>query len=250
MKKLKSIFVLLAVMMQVSAVSDSLYQEANVLYQQGAYEAALSVYQEIIASGSESPDLFYNMGNAAFRSNNIGKAILYYEKSLKLDPSHEDALHNLEYVSQYRVDAFDQVPELFVKSWIQRLIQSLPERTWSILAICLFLVFLSSLIFYVFSKSLALKKAGFYSALLGLVLFGITLASAISQYRSIVRPESAVILSPSVVVRSSPSNSGTELFILHEGTKVQVLEEVSGWHNIRVVDGREGWILSNDFESI
>lgn len=250
MKKAMVIFVLLAVMIRVAAVSDSLFREANVLYQQGNYEAALSLYMEIISSGWESPDLYYNMGNAAFRSNNIGKAILYYEKTLKLDPTHEDAVHNLEYVSQYRVDAFDQVPELFIRSWMVAVVKSLPERTWSILAILIFLLSLGSLILYLFSKSLALKKAGFYSALLGLLFFGVALASAVSQHRGIVHPKSAIILSPSVIVRSSPSDSGTELFILHEGTKVQVIEEVTGWHNIRVVDGREGWILSNDFESI
>ncbi|MCK4747179.1 MAG: tetratricopeptide repeat protein [Bacteroidales bacterium] len=250
MKKVNTILLLLALMVQVSATSDSLFQKANGLYQEGEYEAALAAYRTIISSGFESRHLYYNMGNAAFRSNNIGQAILYYEKTLKLDPSHEDAIHNLEYVSQYRIDAFEPVPELFISSWMQTLVNSSSERAWSMLAILLFAVALGSLIMYLFAKSLALKKAGFFTALLGLVLFGLTLTFALSQNRSIVKPDTAIILSPSVVVRSSPSDSGTELFILHEGTKVHVSEEVSGWHNIRVIDGREGWILGDDFESI
>jgi SH3-like domain-containing protein len=97
---------------------------------------------------------------------------------------------------------------------------------------------------------MVLKKSGFISGLVALILFVITLSSAISRHRDIVNPDSGIILAPSVVVRSSPSASGTELFILHEGTKIKVNEEVSGWQNVKLIDGREGWILVDDFESI
>lgn len=255
-KKLHIILLLTALAVQVSAnsdtlvLSDSLFQKANELYENGSYEAALDTYGLILDSGSESSQLYYNMGNAAFRSNNIGHAILYYEKALKLEPSHEDASHNLKYVSQYRVDAFDPVPEFFFRSWMKGLVGSLSENTWSLLAILLFSLALASIIFYLFAKSLGVKKAGFTLAVIGLLLFGLTLSFAVKHHRSIIDPESAIILSPSVVVRSSPSDTGTELFILHEGTRVQINEEVSGWHNIRVDDGREGWIPAVDFESI
>lgn len=234
----------------LSANTDSLYLRANELYQGGEYEMALGVYQEITAKGVESPGLYYNMGNAAYRSNSIGYAILYFEKALKLDPSHEDARHNLEFVSRYRLDTFEQVPELFVRSWTRKLVQSLSERIWSILSLVLFITFLGSVLIYLFSHRLVLKKAGFFIALFGLLFFGISISSALSSHRNIIRPEAGIILSPSVIVRSSPSDSGTELFILHEGTKVKMNEEVSGWQNIRVIDGREGWIGSADFESI
>ena len=94
------------------------------------------------------------------------------------------------------------------------------------------------------------KKSGFISGLVGLVLFVITVSSALSRHRDIVNPDTGIILAPSVVVRSSPSDSGTELFILHEGTKIEVNEEVSSWQNIKLIDGREGWIVVDDFESI
>jgi len=235
---------------KVSATTDSLYLRANELYQEGEYEMALNVYREITGEGVESPGLYYNMGNAAYRSNSIGYAILYFEKALKLDPSHDDASHNLEFVSRYRLDTFEQVPELFLTSWSRVLVRSLSESTWSILALILFVVFLGSILIYLFSQRLPLKKMGFIIALFGLLLFVISLSSALSSHKNIIQPEAGIILSPSVVVRSSPSDSGTELFILHEGTKVKINEEVSEWHNIRVIDGREGWIGSADFESI
>jgi len=229
---------------------DSLYHIANSLYQQGQYEPALEQYNTLILSGKESADLYYNMGNAAYRSNSIGHAILYYEKALKLEPAHEDAIHNLDFVSRYRLDTFEEVPVLFLGAWINGFVQLFPEQSWSILAMAFFIIILTGLLVFLFSRRMVLKKSGFISGLVALILFVITLSSAISRHRDIVNPDSGIILAPSVVVRSSPSASGTELFILHEGTKIKVNEEVSGWQNVKLIDGREGWILLDDFESI
>ncbi len=229
---------------------DSLYFDANSLYQSGSYEQALERYNSIILNGKESADLYYNMGNAAYRSNSIGHAILYYEKALKLEPGHEDALNNLEFVSRYRLDAFEQVPVLFIRAWVQGFVQLFPEQTWSILALIFFVIILGGILVYLFSRYMVMKKVAFISALLALVLFVLSISSAIARHKDVVNPDTGIILAPSVVVRSSPSTSGTELFILHEGTKIKVNEEVSGWQNIIVIDGREGWIRSDDFESI
>lgn len=230
--------------------NDSLFLLANKLYQQGNYEPALETYHTIILNGFESADLYYNMGNAAFRSNSIGHAILYYEKALKLNPADEDAMHNLDFVSRYRADSFEGVPELFLRTWIRGFVKLLPEKTWSLLAMVFFLVILAGLLVYLFSRQLVVKKSGFVTGLVSLFLFVVTFSSAVSRYREIINPDTGIILSPSVTVRSSPSESGTELFILHEGTKVEVNEKVSGWQNIKVIDGREGWIMASDFASI
>lgn len=229
---------------------DSLFNAANQLYEREAYEAALETYHAVILAGQESADLYYNMGNAAFRSNSIGHAVLYYEKALKMDPSHEDAAHNLDFVSRYRTDAFEEVPVLFISAWISAFVQLFPEHIWSILAMIFFVIILSGIVLYLYSRSVFLKKLGFISALTALLLFTVSLSSAIGRHREIVNPDSGIILAPSVVVRSSPSESGTELFILHEGTKIDVNEEVGGWQNIRLVDGREGWIMKEDFQTI
>ncbi len=234
----------------VSASPDSLFLKANGLYQDGKYELALEQYMRVIDSGLESADLYYNMGNAAYRSNSIGYAILYFEKALKLDPSHEDASNNLEFTSRYRVDTFEEVPELFIRTWMRTFILRFSERTWSMVSLVLFILVTFSVLIYIFSRRLILKKIGFFVALIGFVLFIITFSAAISRHQTIIRPDAAIILAPSVVVRSSPSDTGTELFILHEGTKVKVNEGVTGWQNIRVIDGREGWISSRDFGSI
>ena len=229
---------------------DSLFHKGNALYEEGKYEEALGIYNQVLQNDQESADLYYNMGNAAYRSNSIAYAILYYEKALKLEPTHEDATTNLEFVSRYRLDAFEEVPQLFVRDWISGFVHFMPERTWSILSLLFFLILLSGFLVYLFAKRIGLKKTGFVSALVTLLLFGLTFSSAASRHREIIHPDAGIILAPSVVVRSSPSDSGTELFILHEGTWIEVNEEISGWQNIRVIDGREGWILTEDFDSI
>lgn len=245
-----SLYILCSVGLLWATEADSLFQAGNSLYEEGKYEEALGVYYQVIAQNKESSDLYYNMGNAAYRSNSIGYSILYYEKALKLEPTHEDAANNLEFVSQYRLDAFEEVPRLFVGTWIKAFVHMLPERIWSILAMFLFFVVLTGILIYLFANRMALKKTGFICALAGLLFFALAISSAASRHREVVRPDTGIILAPSVVVRSSPSESGTELFILHEGTKVEISEEVSGWQNIRVIDGREGWILAEDFDTI
>jgi tetratricopeptide (TPR) repeat protein len=229
---------------------DNLFSRAGAFYDGGDYENALELYREIIDSGHEAADLYYNMGNAAFRSNSIGYAVLYYEKTLKLDPSHEDAIYNMEYISRYMEDAFDKVPELFLRTWISSAVKMLPERTWSILALVSFVLTLIFILLYLFTKGLTLKKSGFFAALVGIILFIFAFSAAWSSHNIIIQPESGIIISPSVVVRSTPSNSGTELFILHEGARIEVNEEVTGWQNIRIIDGREGWIGDSDYKPI
>jgi len=250
MKLSKLIIILILSASQLFASTDSLYNGAVALYEEGNFELALENWQIVLESGYESPELYYNMGNAAFRSNSIGYAALYYEKALKLDPSLKDAAHNLEFLSRYKSDTFEEVPEFFIKTWTTSAVHALPERAWSIMALAGFVFTLTFLLIYIFTRALALKKTSFYTSLVGLLFTIFTLSSAFANHQEIIHPESGVILSPYVIVRSTPSTTGTELFILHEGTKVKVKEEVTGWHNIRIIDGREGWIRTDDFGTI
>ena len=250
MKIIKLIIILILSASQLVASTDSLYNGALALYEEGKFESALESWHKVIESGYESPELYYNMGNAAFRSNSIGYAALYYEKALKLDPSLKDAAHNLEFLSRYKSDTFEEVPEFFIKTWTTSAVHALPERAWSILALAGFVFTLTFLLLYIFTRGLTLKKTSFFTALAGLLFTIFTLSSAFASHKEILHPESGIILSPYVIVKSTPSTTGTELFILHEGTRVKVKEEVTGWHNIRIIDGREGWIRTDDYGTI
>lgn len=229
---------------------EELFREAVRFYESRQFEDALEAYRMLLQQGHEAADLYYNMGNAAFRSNSIGYSILYYKKALKLDPSHQDAKHNLQYVSRYREDAFDEVPEFFLRTWMQGLNRALPERGWSTMALVFFGLSLLTLLLYLFSRRLGLKKTAFFVGLATLLLFAFSFSHARVAHLRLVHPSEGIIVAPSVVVRSTPSDAGNELFILHEGTPVDVNESLTDWQNIRIIDGREGWIRISDFEFI
>ena len=162
----------------------------------------------------------------------------------------KDAENNLEFLSRYKSDAFEEVPEFFIRTWLAKAVNALPERIWSMMALLGFVVTMTFILLYIFTRGIRLKKISFFASLAGLVFTIFTLSSALASHHEIIHPESGIILSPSVIVRSTPSETGTELFILHEGTSVKVNEEVTGWHNIRIIDGREGWIRTDDFGTI
>jgi len=235
---------MLIITLPVSGIDklDSLYEAAGEAYSEGNYEQALENYREINEAGYESADQYFNMGNASFRSNKLGYAILYYKKALKLEPGHEQAEKNLAYVSRYREDHLDQVPELFLRKWVSGAYSLFSLETWSYISILFFALLLTGLLFYVFSRQLTAKKAGFFTAVITLLLFVFSLSASVERHKEISAPGKAVIVDPSVVVKSSPSLSGTDLFVLHEGTEVTMQEHISGWTEIRISDGRVGWI--------
>ncbi len=242
MKKYLVIVFLLMLIRLNAASPDSLYIAAGQAYSAGEFELALENYRQILDNGVESADLYYNMGNAAFRSNKLGYSILYYNKALKLKPNHEEALSNLKYVSRYKEDQLESVPVLFLKRWINSLFRLFGIKFWSYLSIILFTMMLSSILIYVFAGRLNFKKAGFFSALFCLAFFSLSFSAALSRHKEITRLDDGIVIAPSIVVKSSPSLSGTDLFILHEGTEVIIDDKVNEWTEIKISDGRVGWI--------
>ncbi len=253
MSQMKKILITLSILLTAfvaDAQVDSLYSSAIQSYDQGDFEKALELFRSIKDQGQVSGELFYNMGNAAFRSNQIGYAILYYEKALKEDPGYENAKVNLNFVSRYKEDQLESVPELSVRSWMRTLVRLFNSGTWALLALLLFILTLASLFLYIFSARTSLRKTGFFTALAAFLIFLLALLSGIRQHQREKNPEEAIVISSSVIVRSTPNSSGNDLFVLHEGTKVDLLDEVTGWQNIRISDGRVGWIAEDAIEAI
>lgn len=251
---MKRIMLLIAVIASmhttIEASPDSLYIAANERYSAGNYEQALEIYQALVDSGYTSSSLFYNMGNAAYRSNRLGYAVLYYEKALKLDPGNDDAARNLDFVSMYREDNLEVVPELFIKRWYRDMVDALSVNGWSYLSLGIFLVILLGSLAYIFGHRLWVKKSGFFSGLIALLLFVLAISALMKRHRQFTDPDRAIIVTPSVVVKSTPASAGTDLFILHEGTKVRTEEEVGEWKEIRISDGRVGWLPAGSVELI
>ena len=230
---------------------DSLWNQAVASYGDGHWTQAAAAWQSIDDLGIQSPELYYNLGNAYFKSEDYAHAILYYERALKLDPSYSDARYNLEFSRQFVQDRIDSVPEFFVKTWARKVCQWMPSNAWAALFLLLLALSVVMCVVFLLSHRPALRKTGFFVALASLLLALVCIANAAWQKSDYLNADDAIVMRAVTSVKSSPgSESAKDLFILHEGTKVKVLDEVGGWNNIELSDGRQGWISSSDIELI
>ncbi len=245
---------------QQGAVSDAgraadypeqLWNQGNTAYSEGRWDDAVSAYAMIAATGLESSKLYYNLGNAEYKAGNIGAAILNYERALKIDPSSDDARFNLEYVSALTQDRIEQLPEFILKTWTKKLCYLLDSDEWAVLFVLLFALTAAMVLLFLLAPSAGGKRGGFIAGIVCLILAGFTLGFSLYQKTEYSVRDEAIVMQPVISVKSSPSSeSGTSLFILHEGTKVKVLDTVGDWSNIEIADGRQGWIKTSGAEII
>ena len=242
-----ALLVLLSLPMQAQD-TDSLWRAGTDAYAAQQWEEAAAAWQAIADSGLESSKLYYNLGNAAFKQNDVAHAILWYERAVKADPSDADARYNLEFARTQVQDRIEEVPEFFLETWGRKMCWLLPSGVWAVL----FLVFLAGtlamLLLFLLGRGGA-RKAGFFVGIALLVLALLSLDFAFWQRTDARIDTGAIVTSPVVEVKSSPG-SGVNLFVLHEGTKVSVLEQVGEWCNIELADGRQGWLKVGNFDYI
>lgn len=247
MKRFLLFILLLPMYLCVSAQST---QQADLAYRDGNYELAEQLYSQLLSQGYQSSDLYYNLGNTYYRLRRLGPSILNYERALRLDGNHADAQHNLAFVRLQTVDKIEPIPQVFFVRWFQGLQQCLPATTWGILGISCFVLLLLFFLMYVFSTRPALRKTGFSVAMVLLLCTVVFTHLAISRQHSEESCENAIVMVPTLTVKSTPDKSGTDLFVLHEGTKVNIKSSLSGWYEVSTADGNTGWLLANTIEII
>ncbi len=243
---------LLSLAMPAAAQEDvsSLWEKAGEAFAAGQWQNALNCYQMIEGEGLESDDLYYNIGNTFLKLQDNAHAILYYERALKLNPSHADAAHNLEIVRQMTLDKIDEVPEFILVSWFHGLRQGLSANAWA--WITLGLLLLAGVLLTVFRSGAprSLRKVSFIFSCIVLALTILTFIFSLQQKRAVTRQDSAIVTAPVCSVKSSPAEGGKTVFVLHEGTKVRLLDDVGDWAKIEIADGRQGWAQGSTFEII
>ncbi len=229
---------------------DSLWNRAGEAFAAGQWQNALNYYQMIEGEHLESADLYYNLGNTCFKLDDIAHAILYYERALKLDPAHADAAHNLEIVRQMTLDKIDVVPDFILVSWFRHLRQGLSADAWA--WITLALAALVGVLFLLFrlGGSSALRTVSFIAGCVFAVLTVFTFVFSLQQKHAITRQDSAIVTTPVCSVKSSPAEGGKTVFVLHEGTKVRILDNVGDFAKVEIADGRQGWAQTSTFEVI
>lgn len=255
----KAAYVMIMFMLAVPSVMtaqedsfvDSLWNSANNAYVEGLWEDAISGYDMIAGLGLESAALYCNTGNAYFKSGNISKAILNYERALKLDPSYEDARYNLELSNNMIQDRIDPVPDFILKVWAKDLCWLMDSDGWAVAFIIMFALMLAMILLFVLSPSVAGRRTGFFTGIVFLLLAIMSLSFSLWQKNDYMKADKAIVMRPVSSVKSSPSSEASQdLFVLHEGTKVDILDQVGSWSNIELADGRQGWIRTSDIEKI
>ena len=223
---------------------------ADSAYIRNDFTTAIQIYEMILRTG-ESADIYYNLGNSYYKIGDIAKAILNYERALILKPANKDIRSNLEIARAKTVDKVTDVPELFFVTWLKSITNSMGIQSWAIIAISFFLLFIVSIYFFFFSTKIVARKTFFILALFFLVFCVIANISAAFQRRVRLNRMNAIIISPSVTIRSTPNDNGTSLFILHEGRKVFIKDDsMKDWKEIQLEDGNVGWVKKNDLEVI
>jgi tetratricopeptide (TPR) repeat protein len=226
------------------------FENANQLYRDGKYQGAIDMYGQIYNNGFESPSLHYNMGNAFFKLNNISRSILSFERARRLSPSDEDILYNLRLANLKVIDKIEPVPELFFIGWWNSFVNLMSSSQWAVLIICLLWVTAIAT-----AGLLLLKRAVVQRILLLLSMIAIffTIISFVGMFQRLSDEKSdtqAIITLQTVSVKSAPDDKSTDLFVLHEGVKVELLDYVAKWNKIKLLDGKVGWLEEDAVEVI
>lgn len=226
-----------------------LWEEGVAAYSDTRYQDALAAWEAILATAVASPELYNNIGDAWFKLANYPKAILNYERALRLDPSFSDARYNLEFAQGFTQDRIEAVPEFILESVGKKMCYTLGSDTWAVLFLVFLALTLAAVLVFLLSSTTGRRRAGFYCGIVFLFLSLLCLDFSTWQKRDYSKRDSAIVMTPVSSVKSSPS-SGKDLFIIHEGTKVKILDNVGDWLNISLSDGRQGWIESGAIEII
>ena len=218
--------------------------EADSAYVRGEYQKAIKDYEALLKNGA-SADLYYNLGNAYYRTENITKAVLNYERALLLSPSDRDIRFNLQMASSKTIDKITPEQEMFFVTWYRSLINLASVDGWARTALISLALAVILALLYLFSDRIWLRKVGFFGAIFMIAVFILSNVFAHQQKDLLVNRRGAIVTAGAVTVKSTPAANGTDLFILHEGTKVTIIDgSMKDWKEIHIADGKEGWIES------
>ena len=233
--KLKTLIITLLVSIS-SFASDQLFKKANKAYNNSDYTSAITLYDSILTIGLESSELYYNLGNCHYKAQNWANAIWHYEKSLKLE-RNDKTIQNLELANLKIIDRIEEIPQLFYKKWWSSFISLFNTFSWQLISI---LIIWLALTIKILSQFTNYKKEYFLSILYSLAL--ISIFATYSSYQKNITKKEAIIFTSSIVVNSAPTTNSTNLFSLHSGSKIEILDTIGEWINIKIANGSSGWI--------
>jgi len=230
--------------------NESLLVKANALYSEGKYTEAILSYEQILQTGQESSQLHYNLGNAYFKTDQLSLAILNYERGSLLAPGDEDIQYNLSIANELITDRIEALPEFFLNKWMKTLKVILSANSWALLSILSFSIAGIFAILFIALRKRGWRKISLAGAIAGILIAVLSLFFATQQGKQLSKRNTCIVFAPTVTIKSSPDDSGTNLFVLHEGVKLMIIDRLSGWYEIKLADGNVGWIPTESVEII
>lgn len=219
-----------------------LWEKANAYYTTEDYQQAISFYEQILATGQESAKLYFNLGNAYYKARNINMALLNFERAKLLAPNDKNIEFNIKMANQFVVTSIEPLPLPFFLRWRTSVINMYSSDTWSYISIGSFLLFLMLIGLFIFSRIVMVRRISFLTGIFVLIFSGFTFSFASKQKQKIEERNNAIVFCPRVTVKSSPALTGTDLFLIYEGLKVEITDSITTWKEIKLADGNEGWL--------
>jgi len=233
-----------------NAQNETLFNRATTAYNDGNYEKAVENYMQILETGEHSSSLYYNLGNSYYKLNQIAPSIYYYEKALLLKPNDPEIKNNLIYAQNMTLDAIEVLPETGLSKIYNNIIGLLSFDQWSYFSISFMILFVITYVAFYYLRYASQKRFAFITSIVSLLLVIISLVFAFMQYNDFKADRPAIVFSEKSVVKSEPNVRSSQVFVLHEGTKVNVLDLLDEYRKIQLVDGKTGWIPAEDIRML
>ena len=249
MKKIFFLFLLISNICW-SQSSDELFTNANNLYKEGKYQEAIDIYTKIEAENEVSSELYYNLGNSYYKLNQVAPTIYNYEKALKLNPLNQDAQNNLIFAKRLTLDRIEELPKSLLHKFNENYLQKLTYNEWAIVSVVFSVIASLLFLLFYFAELPKKKRLYFILSMLSFLFLITTVAITYNQYSKDKNTVEAIIFTEEIEVKNAPTNNSNEVFTLHEGTKVYVLDSVDNWTKIKLADGKIGWIIKDNLKII
>ena len=244
------LMIILLLAMSNFAQNGPLFEQGKELYKAEKYQEAVNSWMKILESKKHSAELYYNLGNAHYKLNNIGPSIYYFEKAMLLSPNDNDIKNNLAFAENATVDDIEPLPKTIFYKWYHSVSEILTFDGWAIAVVLFSISFVSLFLLYYFSYSEGKKRLFFVASLISILLLGMSFLMAFSTFDEAIKNQPAIIFSESIEVREAPSLGSETTFTLHEGTKVQIKEKDADWALIEIANGKDGWLPISDLKAL
>jgi len=230
--------------------NEPLFEEGKALYKAEKYQEAVVVWMKILDKNEHSSSLYFNLGNAHYKLNSVGPSIYYYEKALQLSPHDTDVKNNLAFAQNAMVDNIEPLPVSIFTKWYKTISGGFNYNEWALAAVVFSISFVVLFLLYYFSFSETRKRLLFASSLISIILLLISISMAFTTFSDTKNDRPAIIFAESIEIKSEPNLGSEVAFILHEGTKVQVVAQDTEWVRIVIADGKDGWIPVTDIKEL